>query len=302
MSGRFAPTPSYDLHLGNLRTALAAWLAARASGREFLIRVEDLDAMRMQGSEEIAQRQLADLAELGLTHDGPVVHQKDRFDVYGRVMDSMSGRVYECFCSRKDILLAAEAPHGVVPAYSGRCRHLSESEKARLRDVRAPAWRVDTGGARQKVTDLLHGEVEAAVDDFVIRRADGVYSYNFAVVVDDGLQGVDQVVRGADLWESTPRQAWLATVLGFQVPQYAHIGLVYSFDGTRLAKRDHASGLRSLHTNGMSTPQILSNLAHSLGLANQGEIVTLNDLVSRFSISALPTQVWRLEGNPTPCQ
>jgi len=291
-SGRFAPTPSADLHIGNLRTALVAWLAARSSGRSFLIRVEDLDVPRLRDAEAIVTRQLEDLGRLGLDSDGPVVRQSERTAVYVEALSRLTPMMYECFCSRKDVAEATRAPHGTTPRYPGTCRNLTESEKEKLRRVRQPCLRINASSARMRVTDLLHGSYTGEVDDFVVRRADGVFSYNFAVVVDDGLQGVDQVVRGDDLLESSPRQAWLSSRLGFDVPVYLHVPLVHSPDGTRLAKRDQAVTLTRLRAAGVDTPAVVSHLAWSLGLAGENEPVTLPDLVDRFDPGRLPQDPW----------
>ena len=292
MSGRFAPTPSSDFHIGNLRTALVAWLAARSTKRNFLIRVEDLDTPRLLDADQITARQLADLAELGLDHDGQILRQSQRSTVYEQAFAQLGPLVYECFCSRKDVAEATQAPHGSTPRYPGTCRNLSRAERERRRRVRPPAWRINAGAATCTVTDLLHGPYTVRVDDFVLRRADGVFAYNFAVVVDDGLQGVDQVVRGDDLLESAPRQAWLAAQLGFAVPSYLHVPLVHALDGTRLAKRDQAISLARLHQLGVNTAEVLTQLAASLGLAEAGTPVTLSDLVERFNPIELPRQPW----------
>jgi len=294
-SGRFAPTPSADLHIGNLRTALVAWLAARSTGRDFLIRVEDLDAPRLRDAEAIMARQLSDLSRLGLDSDGPILRQSERTAVYEEALARLRPMVYECFCSRKDVAEATRAPHGTTPFYPGTCRNLSESEKMTLRKVRQPCLRINASSAQMGVTDLVYGSYTGIVDDFVVRRADGVFSYNFAVVVDDGLQGIDQVVRGDDLLESAPRQAWLATQLGFDVPVYCHVGLVHSPDGTRLAKRDQAVTLTRLREAGVDTPHVLSHMAVSLRLAHDNEPVTLSDLVTRFDPARLPKDPWYVD-------
>jgi len=293
--GRFAPTPSADLHIGNLRTALVAWLAARSSGRGFLIRVEDLDTPRLRNADAIGTRQLEDLDRLGLVSDVPVIHQRDRAPVYDTALAQLEPLVYECFCSRKDVAQATRAPHGSTPRYPGTCRGLSESEKEALRARRQPCLRINAGCAHVRITDVLHGVVSADVDDFVVRRADGVFAYNFAVVVDDGLQGVDQVVRGDDLLESAPRQAWLARQLGFAEPVYLHVPLVHAPDGTRLAKRDHAMTLARLREAGVGASAVLGHLACSLGLARPGEPVTLADLVMRFDPQKLPRDPWYVD-------
>ncbi len=295
MFGRFAPTPSADLHIGNLRTALVAWLAARSSGRGFLIRVEDLDRPRLPQADAIARRQLDDLEALGLDHDGGIVRQQDRTDLYREALDRLDGLVYECFCSRKEVAEATRAPHGTTPRYPGTCRHLSEAERRRLRRIRPPAWRVRADEAEVTVTDQLRGDFTARVDDFVVRRADGVFAYNFAVVVDDGLQEVDQVVRGDDLLESSPRQAWLAAKLGFPVPDYLHVPLVLTTGGDRLAKRDQAVSLSRLRRGGVTPARVLDRLARSLNLAGPDESVSLSQLRDRFDPAKLPREAWLVD-------
>ena len=296
MFGRFAPSPTGDLHLGNLRTALVAWLAARSSGRRLLVRMEDLD--RHNSSTSNADRQLADLAALGLHWDGEVVFQGDRFDLYRDAIDRLatSGRVYPCFCTRREIRAeidaAAAAPHEHLPdgAYPGTCRDLTEGERAeRLAAGRRPALRLRTDGESIVVDDVVAGRFEGAVDDVVLARADGVPAYNLAVVVDDGVQGVTQVVRGDDLLASTPRHVLLQRLLGFPTPEYLHVPLVVGDDGQRLAKRHGAVTLDALGEEGWSPADVVAALARSLGLAVQGERVTVQRLVERFDPALIPT-------------
>ncbi len=289
-AGRFAPSPTSDLHLGNLRTALVAWLAARSTGRDFLVRIEDLDQQRVAAAAGVADRQLADLAALGLDHDGEIAVQSQRGELYEAALGRLD--TYECFCTRREIAEAAQAPHDGVRAYPGTCRDLSEVRRSELRRQRPPAWRVRAGGAVTTVTDRLHGEVTAVVDDFVVRRNDGVHAYNLAVVVDDGLQGVDQVVRGEDLLGSAPRQAWLATRLGFAVPEYAHVPLVVSAAGVRLAKRDGAVTLADLARHGVTARQVLGALAASLHLAADDEPMSPRELLDRFDLARVPRVPW----------
>ena len=296
MFGRFAPSPTGDLHLGNLRTALVAWLAARSSGRRLLVRMEDLD--RHNSSTSNADRQLADLAALGLDWDGEVVFQGDRFDLYRDAIDRLatSGRVYPCFCTRREIRAeidaAAAAPHEHLPvgAYPGTCRDLTEGERAeRLAAGRRPALRLRTDGESIVVDDVVAGRFEGAVDDVVLARADGVPAYNLAGVVDDGVQGVTQVVRGVDLLASTPRHVLLQRLLGFPTPEYLHVPLVVGDDGQRLAKRHGAVTLDALGEEGWSPADVVAALARSLGLAVQGERVTVQRLVERFDPALIPT-------------
>ena len=291
MAGRFAPSPTSDLHLGNLRTALLAWLFARSSGREFILRIEDLDQARVAAVAGVAERQLADLAALGIDHDGEVVRQSGRLALYEAALAALD--VYECYCSRRDIAESAQAPHGDgYRPYPGTCRDLTDAERSAKRSVRPAALRVRAGGVTWTATDELYGRVTGVVDDFVLRRGDGTYAYNLAVVVDDGLQGVDQVVRGNDLLSSVPRQAWLADRLGFTPPAYAHVPLALGPGGQRLAKRDGAVTLTELAAIGVTPTEILTTLAASLGLAESGERVTPRGLLDRFDPAALPRSPW----------
>jgi glutamyl-tRNA synthetase len=244
-AGRFAPSPSADLHIGNLRTAVLAWLFARSTGRRFLIRVEDLDD---RTHDDIAARQLADLADIGITWDEPPEWQSAHPHRYDAVVEDLRQRdlVYECFCSRREILEAPRAPHAPEGAYPGTCRTLSSAQRAERRRSRPPALRLRTSGGEYTITDLVHGSYTGQVDDFVLRRGDGVPAYNLAVVVDDAYSGIDQVVRGDDLLASSPRQAYLAGLLGYPQPVYAHVPLALNPEGKRLAKRDGAVTLAEL--------------------------------------------------------
>ena len=257
MKGRFAPSPTGTLHLGNLRTALLAWLFARSAGSAFLMRVEDLDVGRVRA--EYVSEQLGDLAAIGIDWDGEPVRQSERGALYAAALSRLD--VYECFCTRAEIREAASAAHGPVGAYPGTCRDLSDAERDALRERRAPALRVRASGETVSFVDRVVGEFAGVVDDFVVRRNDGAYAYNLAVVVDDADQGVEEVVRGADLLDSTPRQIWLARALRVPESAYAHVPLVLGPDGRRLAKRDGDVTLREL------TPgDAVAWMASSLGL------------------------------------
>lgn len=295
VTGRFAPSPTGELHLGNLRTALVAWLAARSSGRAFLVRMEDLD--RVTSSVEHERRQLADLAAIGLDWDGEVVRQSDRFDRYRSEIERLrsAGAVYECYCTRREIreeiAAAASAPHVHLPdgAYPGTCRELAADERAARRAAgRSPALRLRTDGRVIAVDDRVAGRYEGAVDDVVLARADGVPAYNLAVVVDDIAQGVDQVVRGDDLLSSTPRHVLLYELLGAAPPEYLHVPMVLGDDGARLAKRHGAVTLADLRADGMDAGDVLGVLARSLGLATAGERPTATRLIARFDPAHLP--------------
>lgn len=302
-AGRFAPSPTGDLHLGNLRTALLAWLFARSTGRRFLIRVEDLDRVR-SGS---ATRQLADLAAIGLTWDGEPAYQSTRYNKYDDALATLTsaGLTYECYCSRREISEAASAPQQSsnhkqpFHAYPGTCRNLSHSERqVRLATGRPAAIRLRSTEASFTALDLLYGETTGAVDDFVLRRNDGTPAYNLAVVVDDAAQGVDQVVRGDDLFTSAPRHAYLAHLLGYPQPMYAHVPLVLGPTGRRLAKRDGAVTLADLRGHGWTPERVLSRLAQSLGLVGPEENITaanLGGLAARFDSATLPRAPWILD-------
>ncbi|TDZ46520.1 Glutamyl-Q tRNA(Asp) synthetase [Mycobacteroides franklinii] len=285
-AGRFAPSPSGDLHIGNLRTALLAWLFAQSSGRRFLMRVEDLDT---RTNSAVAQRQLADLAAIGVRWDLPVMWQSDRTTAYGEVITSLDSRdlLYECYCSRKDIAQAPTAPHSPPGAYPGTCRELPESERKQRRAARPPALRLRTENSSFTVHDLIHGEYTGLVDDFVVRRGDGITAYNVAVVIDDQEQGVDQVVRGDDLLASAPRQAYLAALLGYPVPTYGHVPLVLNTAGARLAKRDGAVTLADLGAD-----RAFALICDSLGY----QAADAADLLSQFDSGRIPCEPWIYPG------
>ena len=247
---------------------------ARASGRGFVVRVEDLDQARVKAAPGVAQRQLDDLEALGLDWDGDVLWQSQRFELYRRYAAGLD--TYECFCSRAEIASASQAPHGDFRPYPGTCANLTEAQRAAQRAMgRVPAIRVRAGGASMTVHDEHAGDVAGVVDDFVLIRGDGTPAYNLAAVVDDGLQGVDQVVRGADLLASAPRQAWLAEKLGFPVPQYAHVGLAVNTVGQRLAKRDGAVTMRALRQRGWRARDVLDLITDSLGWPRAADATAL---------------------------
>ncbi|CAB4924522.1 unannotated protein [freshwater metagenome] len=288
--GRFAPSPSGPLHLGNLRTALVAWLRARSAGGRFLLRVEDLDRGRSRREHE--ERQLQDLAALGIDWDDGIVRQSDRDAAYAAGIDVLRARdlVYPCWCTRAEIREAAGAPHGDAPegAYPGTCAHLDAAARAAHEERGRPAaLRVRAGAVRSVARDAVRGELSAVVDDFVVRRGDGTHAYNLAVVVDDAWQGVREVVRGDDLASSAPRQAWLATVLGHEAPTYLHVPLVLGPDGRRLAKRDGAVTLEDRLALGEDADDVRSRLAASLGLCEPDERPTPAELVARFDVATL---------------
>jgi glutamyl-tRNA synthetase len=288
--GRFAPSPTGTLHVGNLRTALVAWLFARSQNARYLMRMEDLDAGRVR--ERFYDEQLADLAALGLDWDGPVVRQSERTALYEEALGALrgAGLVYECWCTRAEIREAASAPHGSLPegAYPGTCLRLTVAERAeRAASGRPPALRVRADAARVAFEDRIAGPVNGVVDDFVVRRNDGAFAYNLAVVVDDAEQGVGEVVRGADLLDSTPRQLWLGAQLGPPAPRHAHVALMLGPDGERLAKRHGAVTLADRAERGQSPADVRDELAASLGLCARGEALSPAELVERFSVGGL---------------
>lgn len=285
-AGRFAPSPSGELHVGNLRTAILAWLFARSTGRDFLVRVEDLDRARAGAEAE----QLRDLEAIGVTWDGAVVRQTDRGALYSDAINTLraAGMTYECFCTRREIQEAPSAPHAPQGAYPGTCRNLGTAELEFKRSSRPAAVRLRAGVTEFAVQDVLHGGFTGVVDDFVLRRNDGVTAYNLAVVVDDASQGVDQVVRGDDLLPSTPRQAYLASLLNIPIPEYAHVPLVVNSDGARLAKREGAVTLADLSRSGVSAAAVRDVILASLGLPAG----TLRQALAAFRPGRLPREPW----------
>ncbi|MBP2268642.1 glutamyl-tRNA synthetase [Pseudarthrobacter sp. PvP004] len=285
-AGRFAPSPSGELHVGNLRTAILAWLFAKSSGRNFLLRVEDLDRARSGAEEE----QLRDLQAVGVGWDAAVVRQTERLELYHQAIGRLTaeGRTYECFCTRREIQEAPSAPHAPQGAYPGTCRRLSHAEREIRRATRPASIRLRAEVSEWGVEDQLHGHYVGVVDDFVLRRNDGVTAYNLAVVVDDAQQGIDQVVRGDDLLSSTPRQAYLATLLGLPVPEYAHVPLVVNHDGVRLAKRDGAVTLGDLAAVGIPAERVRDLILESLQLP----AAPLLDALPHFTPQNVPMTPW----------
>jgi glutamyl-tRNA synthetase len=276
------------LHVGNLRTALLAWLFARSAGARFLMRVEDLDQARSRPHFELAQ--LDDLAAIGLDWDGEVVRQSERRALYEDAIARLDadGRLYPCYCTRAEIRESASAPHGPLPegAYPGTCRRLTAAHRAqRMTSGRPPALRLDAGAACVGFTDRVMGQHEGVVDDLVVRRNDGAPAYNLAVVVDDAAQDVGEVVRGADLLETTPRQLLLARLLGVSAPSYAHVPLMLGADGARLAKRHGAVTLDDRRALGETPAHVRASLLGSVGLPGE-----LGEALAAFDPSALPTE------------
>ena len=295
--GRFAPSPTGPLHLGNLRTALVAWLMARRCGGQFIVRMEDLDRVTSSPTHEEAQ--LAALHSIGLDWDGEVVRQSERFDRYRAAIDRLrsAGLVYECYCTRSEIRQAAAAPQGTDAEgiYPGTCRDLSEEQRTTMQAAgRRAALRLRSDGRTVSFDDQFVGGCRGRVDDVVLQRNDGVPAYNLAVVVDDADQGVTDVVRGDDLLATTPRQIELHRLLDLAVPRYMHVPLVLGPDGTRLAKRHGAVTLDDLAARGHSPAEVCARLAVSLGIDTGGRAVMAGDLLDSFDPQLMPRSPWRL--------
>ena len=293
--GRFAPSPTGPLHLGSLRTALAAWLMARSQGARFLLRIEDLDPQRSRA--EFEQSQLADLRALGLDWDEQPVRQSERTLLYDDALAKLhaAGRLYPCFCTRAEIRDAASAPHGELPegAYPGTCREIPAAERRRrIESGERFALRLRADAERIEFEDQLLGRHGGVVDDFVVVRADGVHAYQLAVVVDDAAQDIGEVVRGADLADSTPRQILLQRLLGLRTPSYAHVPLVLGPGGARLATRDRGSTLADRDEPPAAK---LALLAHSLGLASgRDRVDSAAELVAGFDPRLIPREPFSL--------
>lgn len=294
MNGRFAPSPTGSLHLGNLRTALLAWLFARAAGSRFVLRIEDLDPVASRAEHEHGQ--LDDLAALGLEWDPPVVRQSERRAAHEDAIAVLeyAGLTYPCYCTRREIAEAAQAPNAaLIRRYPGTCRALTAAQRTRREaDGRPSAVRLWAGGTTVTIHDRFAGAVTGVVDDIVVRRNDGVPAYNLAVVVDDDAQGVEEVVRGDDLLTSTPAQAHLATLLGLAPHAYTHVPLVLGPSGERLAKRDGAVTMADRAALGDDAVDVRGLLAASLGLAAPGERPGVDDLLARFDPDALGREPW----------
>ncbi len=289
--GRFAPSPSGPLHLGSLRTAAVAWLAARSAGSAFLLRVEDLDPNVSRRGFEAAQR--ADLAAIGVDHDGPIVRQSERRGRHDEALADLIARglTFECFCTRREVREASTAPHVAPGTYPGTCRELSSRQAAAAREAGRPAaLRLRGGSMTVAVVDDCRGPVEAQVDDVVLRRNDGVPAYNLAVVVDDADQGVEQVVRGDDLLPVTPTHAHLYDLLGRARPRWAHVALVLGPDGVRLAKRHGAVTLDDVWAAGRGPEEVVRWIARTLQLDGADEATSVADLLAGFDLASVPAE------------
>ena len=283
--GRFAPTPSGRMHLGNVFAALIAWLSVRSRGGSLVLRMEDLDTQRTSG--EFAERIRADLQWLGLDWDEETAPQSRRAAVYDRYFEKLEamGLLYPCYCTRSQ-LHSVNAPHlsDGTYVYPGTCRNLTDAEKAAF--ARKPSWRVRVPDKDWTVEDLVQGTYQenlaADCGDFVVRRADGVYVYQLAVTVDDGEAGVTEVVRGMDLLSSAPRQMYLQELFGFPHPQYGHVPMLLAPDGRRLSKRDKDMDLGFLQSH-IKPEALLGLLAHAAGILDKSNPISARELAGEFT-------------------
>ena len=292
--GRFAPSPSGRMHLGNVFSCLCAWLSARSQGGSIVLRIEDLDDRCKRP--EFAAQLIDDLAWLGLEWDEGPYYQHDRLDLYESALRRLkdAGLTYPCFCTRAE-LHAASAPHASdgTPIYRGVCRSLSAEEVARRSALRAPATRLCVPTVDDLADDVIEfvdrtygAQCEALATecgDFLVRRSDGVFAYQLAVVVDDAAMGVTEVVRGCDLLGSTPRQIYLQHLLGLPTPHYAHIPLLMAPDGRRLSKRDRDLDLGELRARFGTPEALLGWLAGQTGIAPDTTPRSAERLVEHFS-------------------
>lgn len=287
--GRFAPSPTGVMHAGNIFAALMSWLIVRSQGGRMVLRIEDLDRERSKPA--YADRIQRDLESLGLTWDEGPYFQHGREEAYRAAYERLAAhlRTYPCYCTRAD-LNAASAPHrGEKRVYPGTCRHLSADDRARREgEGRRPAWRVEVPARTIGFTDLIQGPYEQRLDadcgDFVVRRSDGAFAYQLAVVVDDAAQGVSTVVRGVDLLCSTPQQMLLQQTLGLPEPRYAHVPLVVAEHDRRLSKRDRDAGLDALMARYGTAEGVIGHIAGVTGLAPSCEPVSAESLLAGFDL------------------
>ena len=284
--GRFAPSPSGRMHLGNIFAALMSYISAKKVGGQWIVRIEDLDKERCRP--EYADDILRDLEWLGLLWDSAVVRQSERDDLYLASFNMLKEKslLYPCFCTRAD-LLSSSAPHAAdgIRIYPGTCRNLKTFEIGELQKNRRPAWRIRVSGT-DEFTDGHYGRQRANlasdVGDFIVRRADGNFAYQLAVCVDDSAQGVSQVVRARDLLSSAHQQRFLYQNLGLSAPQFSHIPLILSPDGRRLSKRDKDCSMAFLRER-FSAEEIIGKLMFLSGFLKENRPVTISDSLSLFS-------------------
>lgn len=302
--GRFAPTPSGPLHIGNARTALLAWLQMRSAGGTFVLRMENIDKPRSRPA--LAMQIVDDLRWLGLDWEegpdvggpyGPYV-QSMREDLYESALEKLrgDGLLYPCYCSRAELAAIASAPHGLSsegPVYPGTCRTLAPELLAAKAAVKPPSLRFIVPDATIRFDDAVAGAQiasAAAGGDFVVRRADGLYGYQLAVVVDDAAMRITDVLRGDDLLDSTPRQLMLYEALGLPAPRFAHVPLLVGSDGRRLSKRDGAISVAEMRAAGTAPERIVGWLAYWSGLTDKPEPVKAAELIAGFDLARVPKE------------
>ncbi len=298
--GRFAPTPSGRLHLGNVLCAMVAYLSARSQGGRFLLRIEDLDIPRCPAS--LSRAAIDDLTTLGFTWDEEPLYQSQRSDIYRRALQYLTeqGHTYPCFCTRAQ-LHASIAPNlgDTVVVYPGTCRNLTGEEAAERAKTRTPAIRLRVPEEEITFTDRLYGvqkeNLARDCGDFILQRSDGLYGYQLAVVVDDALSGVTEVVRGRDILSATPRQIYLQRLLGYDTPAYLHIPLLMDGDGRRLAKRDRDMDMTALLKR-FTPEEILGRLAYAAGLQQEIRPAALEALIPLYDPAKLLREDLRLKG------
>ena len=300
MRGRFAPSPTGYIHLGNVWSAFLAWLQVRQAGGILVLRIEDIDEQRSKPI--FTQALMEDLHWLGLDWDegpdiggpyGPYIQQK-RYDRYAAALDTLktAGLLYPCYCSRAR-LQAVGAPHaGEHTVYDGHCYGLSEAQRKQM--TKKPSWRVHVPERTISFTDGVYGpfheDLTRCCGDFVVRRADDMYAYQLAVSVDDGAMAITHVLRGEDLLSSTAQQIWLMETLGYTPPVYTHVPMLVDEDGNRLSKRQHGITIRSLRDRGLTAEDILSYLAYAGGLVPERRRYSRDELVRRCDFHKLRTE------------
>ena len=315
--GRLAPSPTGFLHLGNAWSFFLAWLGARSRAGGLVLRMEDIDPVRSRP--EYATAIMEDLQWLGLDWDGEAYAQSQRLNLYERAIAGFEARglVYPCYCTRKELRELASAPHLASPGngeggagdlgapYSGACRNLSQTDRARLEaQGRKPCLRLEYPARNVSIVDLVQGKCEFKGEksggDFALRRSDGVFAYQLAVSVDDAAMGVNQVVRGCDILASTPRQIYLLDLLGGGVPEYAHVPLLLDHEGERLAKRHNSLRLAALRENGIAPERIIGWLAWLAGLQDSARPAKPLEFLPNFDFSRLPRENIILNGEVLP--
>ncbi len=288
--GRFAPSPTGRMHAGNIYAALMSWLIVKSQNGEVVLRIEDLD--RERSRTEYIDAIKHDFASLGLTWDLEPFCQSERDDVYADAFEkiSLTANVYECFCTRADLRLASAPHRGEKHVYSGKCRNLSDIDrKSYINAGKTPSHRLEVPDLEIEFCDLIQGEysqnLASECGDFLIKRSDGTFAYQLAVVIDDADEGINTIVRGVDLLCSTPQQIYLQRLLNYPEPKYAHIPLLVSLDGRRLSKRDKDASLDQMLDAYKSYAGVLGHIAFVVGLIDEDIPTTPEELLTTFNLS-----------------